>query len=72
MKKASIKFWEDLLYFQSFMYIFVFCPKSVIIITLNVHEVLVNRLGGQSLLRKRVVKVVISGKYKNLNKITKI
>ena len=28
IKKASVKFWEDLLYFQNFMQIFVFAPIS--------------------------------------------
>ena len=28
MKKASVKFWEDLLYFQHFMQIFAFAPNS--------------------------------------------
>ena len=36
IKKAPVKFQEDLLYFQHFMLIFVFAPKSVIITTLTV------------------------------------
>ena len=35
IKKAPVKFREDLLYFQHFMLIFVFAPKSVIITTLS-------------------------------------
>ena len=35
IKKAPVKFWEDLLYFQHFMQIFCFCSKLVIITTLN-------------------------------------
>ena len=35
IKKASVKFWEDFLYYQQFMQIFCFCPKSVIITNLN-------------------------------------
>ena len=34
IKKAPVKFWEDLLYFQHFMH-FCFCSKLVIITTLN-------------------------------------
>ena len=36
IKKAPIKFREDLLYFQQFMLIFCLCPKLVIITTLNI------------------------------------
>ena len=35
IKKAPVNFWEDLLYFQHFMQIFVFCSKSAIITTLK-------------------------------------
>ena len=35
IKKAPVKFWEDLLYFQHFMQIYVLCSKLVIITTLN-------------------------------------
>ena len=35
IKKAPVKFWEDLLYFQHFMQIFFFCSKLVIITTLR-------------------------------------
>ena len=35
IKKAPVKFREDLLYFQHFMLIFFLCPKSVIITTLK-------------------------------------
>ena len=35
IKKAPVKFGEDLLYFQHFMQIFVFCSKLVIITTLR-------------------------------------
>ena len=35
IKKAPVKFQEDLLYFQHFMLIFVFVPNVVIITTLN-------------------------------------
>ena len=34
IKKAPVKFREDLLYFQHFMLIFCLCPKLVIITTL--------------------------------------
>ena len=50
VKKAPVKFWEDLLYFQHFMQILFLLQIS------DYHH----------------LKVVISGKYKYLNKITKI
>ena len=39
IKKAPVKFWEDLLYFQHFMPIFVFCSKLVIITTLGTFNI---------------------------------
>ena len=39
IKKAPVKFWEDLLYFQHFMQIFVFCSKLVIITTLSLKNI---------------------------------
>ena len=38
IKKASLKFLEDLLHFQHFMQIFVFAQKSVIITTFSCEE----------------------------------
>ena len=35
IKKAPVKFWEDLLYFLAFYADFCFCSKLVIITTLN-------------------------------------
>ena len=35
IKKAPVKFQEDLLYFQHFMLIFCLCPEAEIITTLN-------------------------------------
>ena len=35
IKKAPVKFWEDLFFCQHFMQIFVFCSKSVIISNLT-------------------------------------
>ena len=35
IKKASVKFWEDLLYFQLLMQIFVSAPNAVTITTLT-------------------------------------
>ena len=36
IKKAPVKFWEDLLYFLAFYADFCFCSKSVIITTLKI------------------------------------
>ena len=38
IKKAPVKFQDDLLYFQHFMLIFCLCPKSVIITTLKARQ----------------------------------
>ena len=39
IKKASVKFWEDLLYFSAFYADFCLCTKSVIITTLTLYNV---------------------------------
>ena len=38
IKKAPVKFWEDLLYFSAFYADFCFCSKLVIITTLSCGE----------------------------------
>ena len=55
IKKAPVKFWEDLLYFQHNMQIFVFCSKLVIITTLKVKDSLSSLLVDSNHILARVV-----------------